>query len=134
MKKQKSLCALFTSLVLASAALAVLTACSPGVARRYSPQFLLESGLQQYEEGRYSDAEASLELALKLGLPLREEVSARKHLAFMHCAAQHEDACRSEFQKALAADPEMALDAAEASHPAWGPVFETLRWRALAVR
>jgi hypothetical protein len=99
----------------------------PGIAQRFKAQALLDAGLKQYEEGEYVDSEVSLEAAVAAGLPVRGEVTARKHLAFMHCAAEREYACRSEFQKALAADPAMRLDAAEAGHPAWGPVFTALK-------
>jgi Tfp pilus assembly protein PilF len=84
---------------------------------------LLASGLRQYEAGEYAEAAASLHVALTHGLPVRERVSAHKHLAFIYCSAALEPACRSEFRKALIADPGMDLDAAEAGHPAWGPAF-----------
>jgi Tfp pilus assembly protein PilF len=99
----------------------------PGISPRYRAQALLDVGLSQYEQGEYLDSEESLEAALAAGLALHDEVTARKHLAFMHCIAEREYACRSEFQKALAADPAMNLEAAEAGHPAWGPVFTALK-------
>jgi Tfp pilus assembly protein PilF len=88
---------------------------------------LLASGLQQYEAGDYADAAESLHAALTYGLPMRERVAAHKHLAFIYCSAQLEPACASEFRKALIADPGMDLDAAEAGHPGWGPVFRVVK-------
>lgn len=88
---------------------------------------LFASGLKHYEAGEYADAAASLNAALMHGLPVRERVAAHKHLAFIYCAAELEPACRSEFRKALIADPGMDLEAAEAGHPAWGPVFQYVK-------
>jgi Tfp pilus assembly protein PilF len=88
---------------------------------------LLASGLQQYEAGDHADAADSLHAALTRGLPPRERVAAHKLLAFIYCSAELEPACRSEFRKALIADPGMDLDDAEAGHPAWGPVFRYVK-------
>lgn len=88
---------------------------------------LFASGLKQYEEGAYADAAESLHAALTYGLPMHERVSAHKHLAFIYCSAELESACRSEFRKALIADPGMDLEPAEAGHPAWGPVFRYVK-------
>jgi hypothetical protein len=90
-------------------------------------RILFASGLELYEAGEYADAAMTLYEALTRGLPLRERVSAHKHLAFIYCAAGLEDVCVSEFRNALIADPELELDAAEAGHPAWGPVFRQVR-------
>ena len=88
---------------------------------------LYASGLKQYEAGEYADAAESLHTALTHGLPVRERVSAHKHLAFIYCSAELESACASEFRKALIADPGMELGDAEAGHPAWGPVFRYVK-------
>lgn len=90
-------------------------------------QSLMAAGIQLYEEGDYADAAASFQRALDRGLPLAQQVSAHKHLAFIYCTADLEPACRGHFRKALIVDPMMDLDAAEAGHPAWGPVFEHVR-------
>jgi len=83
--------------------------------------------LQQYEAGDYDDSAKSFEGALRQGLGDKERASAHKHLAFIHCAAQRERQCRDEFRKALAADPALELDPAEAGHPVWGPVFRSVK-------
>lgn len=83
--------------------------------------------LQQYEAGEYDESAKNFEGALREGLDDKDRANAHKHLAFIHCAAQRERQCREEFRKALAADPSLELAPAEAGHPAWGPVFASLR-------
>ena len=103
------------------------TAASRDETQTNKAQSRMSAALKQYEEGEYVEAAASLHAALSLGLPTREQVEAHKHLALIYCAADLEPACRSEFRKALIADPAMELDAAEAGHPKWGPVFQQVR-------
>ena len=86
-----------------------------------------KSALQQYEAGDYDESAKSFEGALRQGLGDKERASAHKHLAFIHCAAQRERECRDEFRKALAADPALELEPAEAGHPVWGPVFRAVK-------
>jgi tetratricopeptide (TPR) repeat protein len=86
-----------------------------------------KNALQQYEAGDYDESAKSFEGALRQGLGEKERASAHKHLAFIHCAAQRERQCREEFRKALAADPALELDPAEAGHPVWGPVFQAVK-------
>ena len=57
----------------------------------------------------------------------KERASAHKHLAFIHCASSRERQCRDEFRRALAVDPSLELDAAEAGHPVWGPIFRQVK-------
>ena len=109
------------SALVAMSVVAALAGCSP------KAQSLLAAGIRLYEEGDYADAAASFQRALDRGLPLALQASAHKHLAFIYCTADLEPACRAHFRKALAADPAMDLDAAEAGHPDWGPVFERVR-------
>jgi Tfp pilus assembly protein PilF len=87
----------------------------------------LSIGLRQYDNGQYAEAARNLQGAIDLGLTDRERANAHKHLAFIHCASGRERACREEFRKALAIDPQLQLTAAEAGHPAWGPVFISLK-------
>ena len=87
----------------------------------------LSIGLRQYDNGQYAEAARNLQAAIDLGLTDRERATAHKHLAFVHCASGRERSCREEFRKALAIDPQLQLTAAEAGHPAWGPVFNSLR-------
>ena len=83
--------------------------------------------LQQYEAGDYDESAKSFEGALRESLNDKERASAHKHLAFIHCAAQRERQCRDEFRKALAVDPALELEPAEAGHPVWGPVFRSVK-------
>ena len=85
------------------------------------------NGLRQYDNGQYAESARNLQAAIDLGLPARQRASAHKHLAFIHCASSRERLCREEFGKALAADPSLELTVAEAGHPAWGPVFRSLK-------
>jgi Tfp pilus assembly protein PilF len=88
---------------------------------------LLELGLRQYERGDYTASERNLQSALVRGLDSQERVIAHKYLAFIHCAAERKPECEAEFRDALRVDPALNLDAAEAAHPAWGPVFQSVK-------
>ena len=126
-------------IMLSAALVAALAACSSEPVRRVQStipsvfqskgEAALAAGLRQYEEGRYGEAAKSLQSALDLGLSAREQVKARKHLAFIHCVSGRERQCRDEFGKALDADPAMELEPAEAGHPIWGPVFRSVKAR-----
>jgi Tfp pilus assembly protein PilF len=83
-------------------------------------------GLKQYEAGEYSESAKNLQGALTLGLPDKQRADAHKHLAFIYCASNRERQCRDEFRKALAVDPALKLEPAEAGHPVWGPIFQSL--------
>ncbi|MBT9566693.1 MAG: TssQ family T6SS-associated lipoprotein [Thiobacillus sp.] len=88
----------------------------------------LSAGIRAYEDGDYKNSARLLQGALSAGLILNsDKVAAHKYLAFMHCAQSREKACRDEFRKALALDPDFALTPAESGHPLWGPVFKSLK-------
>jgi Tfp pilus assembly protein PilF len=87
----------------------------------------LAAGLRHYENARYAESAKALQSALDLGLADGDQVTAHKHLAFIHCAERRERQCRDEFRKALAIDPALELAPAEAGHPVWGPVFRALK-------
>ena len=53
----------------------------------------------------------------------KDQVTAHKYLAFIHCISDEVTQCRSEFRKALEIDPQFKLKPEEAGHPKWGPVF-----------
>lgn len=117
---------------------AILLACLAGCATEpgrkiqdlFSPgkgQAALDAGVKQYEDGDYADSAKSLAAALDQGLAERQQVRARKYLAFINCASNRIAACREEFRKALALDPSFELAPAEAGHPVWGPVFRSLK-------
>jgi Tfp pilus assembly protein PilF len=89
-------------------------------------QMTLVDGLRQFDAGQHDASMKTLGSALKMGLGNKDRATAHKHLAFIHCSAGREAPCREEFRKALAADPTMRLDAAEAGHPVWGPIFRSM--------
>ena len=91
-------------------------------------QINLGDGLKRYEGGSYDDAMKNFLLALDSGiLTVPQQIIARKHMAFIHCASGRESACKDEFQKILVLDPRFDLPAAEAGHPSWGPVFRVVK-------
>lgn len=92
-----------------------------------SPGFAFATGIQQYEDGQYDESAKNLQTALDRGLIDKQRARAHKYLAFMHCASSRERQCREEFRKALADDPGLELNPAEASHPVWGPIFKSLK-------
>jgi Tfp pilus assembly protein PilF len=113
------------------AAILVLGAALSGCAAmegmvKSKPQTTLSTGLRQYDAGEHAASAKTLQSAIDLGLVEKDRAEAHKHLAFIHCAAGRERQCRDEFRKALAADPATQLDAAEAGHPVWGPIFRSM--------
>jgi Tfp pilus assembly protein PilF len=119
---------------LLAAILAVLvTACASGPGGGVQSLFqskgeqALSAGLQQYDAGDYPAAQKSLQAALDAGLGPKDQVDARKHLAFIHCISGRQAQCREEFRKALEIDPQMELAPAEAGHPSWGPAFRAVK-------
>ncbi len=89
----------------------------------------LATGLRQYDEGKYGEAARSLQAGLDEGLAGKDQITAHKHLAFIHCISGRERQCRDEFRKALKIDPALELEPAEAGHPIWGPVFRSAKGR-----
>ena len=89
---------------------------------------LLVKGIKNYEEGEYKSAAKNLQDALNAGLPRKtDSAEAHKYLAFIACGSDNTRKCRDEFRKAFDDDPNFALDAAEAGHPVWGPVYRGVR-------
>ncbi len=87
----------------------------------------LSVGLRQFDDGDYVESAKNLQGAIDRGLPTKERADAHKHLAFIHCASGRERACRDEFRKALAFAPSLELAPSEAGHPAWGPIFRSVK-------
>jgi Tfp pilus assembly protein PilF len=85
---------------------------------------LLVKGIKSYEEGEYKGAAKNLQDALNIGLPRKtDSAKAHKFLAFIACSSNDTKRCRDEFRKAFEDDPKFTLDAAEAGHPVWGPIY-----------
>lgn len=89
----------------------------------------LNAGIKSYENGNYKESARQLQSALDQGLDKSSQVQAHKYLAFIHCVSGRQSQCRSEFSKALDADPKFTLQPAEAGHPLWGPVFTSVKAR-----
>jgi Tfp pilus assembly protein PilF len=84
----------------------------------------LSDGLKKYDTGSYDEAMSSFLLALDTGLlTLPEQLTARKHMAFVHCLGGREANCKEEFEKVITLDPKFDLTPAEAGHPIWGPIY-----------
>jgi tetratricopeptide (TPR) repeat protein len=88
----------------------------------------LNDGLKQYDAGNYDAAMKAFLVALdsRLLTPV-QQLTARKHMAFMQCLSSRESSCKEEFEKAFALDAKFDLSPAEAGHPIWGPVFRTVK-------
>lgn len=114
----------------------LMTACASPMVRdtgldkfapRQAEQDLL-SGIRAYEDGKYRSATRLLQRALAGRLLVTsDKVAAHKYLGFIHCAQSRQRACRSAFRQALELDPGLELSAAEAGHPMWGPVFQSVK-------
>lgn len=89
----------------------------------------LAAGVSSYENGNYAQSARELQAALDAGLSNPDQVRAHKYLAFINCVSGRQTACRNEFRKAVAIDPDFELAPAEAGHPIWGPVFEGVKGR-----
>jgi Tfp pilus assembly protein PilF len=87
----------------------------------------LEEGIRNYEEGNYRTSARRLQYALEEGLTRPDRVMAHKYLAFIACVSGQQVTCREEFSIALELDPSFELDAAEAGHPIWGPVYKSVK-------
>ena len=96
-------------------------------ATRYAGDSYLEEGVQNYEEGNYRVAKRRLQFALEEGLRRPDRVKAHKYLAFIACVSSQQLTCREEFAIALELDPKFELNAAEAGHPIWGPMFKSVQ-------
>ncbi|PWB47072.1 MAG: hypothetical protein C3F18_12190 [Nitrosomonadales bacterium] len=100
---------------------------SPPPAARKAGQDL-NLGIRNYEDGNYNTAASHFQNALGDDvLPVGEQVTAHKFLAFIYCVSGEKLACRGEFKKVLMLNPKFELSAGEAGHPIWGPVFREVQ-------
>ena len=97
----------------------------------------LSEGIGLYDAGDFNGAIKSLlgarpiwEDATPAGLA--NKVAAHKYLAFSYCVTNRRAQCRQAFVDALKLDPAFSLDAAERTHPMWGPEFERAKAQAAA--
>lgn len=87
----------------------------------------LQAGIEAYDNGQHRDASKLLRAALASGLATSEQVEVYKYLAFIECSNNRRTPCREHFRRALALDPTLELQPAEAGHPVWGPIFRALK-------
>jgi Tfp pilus assembly protein PilF len=87
----------------------------------------LAAGIKSYEDGKYNDATLSFQNAINTGLSDADQVTANKYLAFISCVGGRERQCRAYFTRALELNPSFELEASEAGHPLWGPVFRSVK-------
>lgn len=98
------------------------TAAEKAVAKK--AEVNLANGIKAYENGDYKTSQSELQGALALGLANRvDQMRANKYLAFIACAGNQRDVCKTHFLKAFAISPKFSLAKSEAGHPVWGPVF-----------
>jgi Tfp pilus assembly protein PilF len=119
-------------LALASALVALLSACASSPPKTSGLSEVIDrpaesalfTGIREYDDGQYADAEASLKKALESGLSSpRDRSTAYKLLAFIYCTSNRTAECEDAFKAARQANPTFALSRTEAGHPVWGPVF-----------
>ena len=87
----------------------------------------LAAGIKNYEDGKYAPATTHFQNALNAGLSDEDQVTANKYLAFISCISGRERQCRAYFARALELNPGFELEASEAGHPTWGPVFRSVK-------
>ena len=115
---------LFAATLIAGCAIGPFPGATPA---RTAGSGYLEEGIHNYEEGNYRTASRRMQYALEEGLSRPDRVKAHKYLAFIACVSGQQVTCREEFGIALDLDPQFDLDAAEAGHPIWGPVFKSVK-------
>ncbi|HYC41412.1 MAG TPA: TssQ family T6SS-associated lipoprotein [Noviherbaspirillum sp.] len=87
-----------------------------------------QQGLSNYRESKFDAALGNFTAAVaSRSLKPAEANIARKHVAFIHCAAGREMPCREQFQAILQSDPGFELALAEAGHPQWGPIWRSVK-------
>lgn len=101
---------------------------------RTPTEFMVNSGIRNYEEGNYSVSVDTLQNLVENRAATKSEKSlAYKYLAFSHCInpdevkEQREKLCRDSFKKAFELNPNFKLTPAEAGHPVWGPIFSSVK-------
>jgi outer membrane protein assembly factor BamD (BamD/ComL family) len=93
-----------------------------------STEHLFNNGIRSYEDGNYSDAMKIFQDVVDNQDSTKEiKVESYKYLAFIHCISDREKMCRESFKKALDLNPDFSLTPAEAGHPVWGSVFNTMK-------
>lgn len=88
----------------------------------------LEIAVKEYEEGNYVSSMKGLEAVLANKSASRaQKIRANKYMAFISCISSREKSCREYFKNILEISQDFNLSAAEAGHPIWGPVFQSVK-------
>lgn len=88
---------------------------------------VLGDGVSLYQNGYYSQAEAKFLSPDVWAASDATRVEALKYLAFTYCVSERKVQCRQAFERALQINPSFTLDAAESTHPLWGPEFKAAK-------
>jgi len=110
----------------------VLSGCATSVVQefplmRFKAEAALDRGIREYDDGEYRVAARTIQGALDAGLTTRSRGRAHKYLAFIHCIAGEQPACREQFRLAFEADPGLELRPEESGHPMWDPVYRSVK-------
>jgi Tfp pilus assembly protein PilF len=93
-----------------------------------STEHMLNNGIRNFEDGNYSVAMTTLQDVVDNKDATKEvKITSYKYLAFIHCISDREKMCRESFKKALEISPDFTLTPAEAGHPVWGSVFNSMK-------
>jgi len=91
-------------------------------------QMRYRQGLDDFRDGHFDAALDDLGAAMvSERLKPADAINARKHMAFTYCVTNREAQCREQFQAILEIDPDFDLASSESGHPAWGPVWRSLK-------
>ncbi len=89
---------------------------------------LLQAATDSYDRGDFASAIRQLNPLVNDGtLDSAQLLRALKIVAFSQCSTNAVTACRQTFERALKADPNFDLLAAERGHPIWGAQFARAR-------
>jgi hypothetical protein len=96
-------------------------------------QVALDEGIAQFDAGDFNKAIQTLQGAKDIweGGTAAHRVQAYKYIGLAYCVTQRRPQCRQQFVEALKLDPGFALEAAERTHPVWGPEYDAAK-RSLA--
>jgi hypothetical protein len=89
---------------------------------------MLNNATRSFEDGNYSAAMIIFQDVVDNKDATKEiKITSYKYLAFIHCISDREKMCRESFKKALDMDADFNLTPAEAGHPVWGSVFNSMK-------
>jgi hypothetical protein len=101
---------------------------APAVADASANDRALQTAADAYDRGEFASAIRQLTPLVNDGaLDAVQLLRALKILAFSQCSTNAVTACRQTFERALKADPNFDLLAAERGHPIWGAQFARAR-------